>query len=107
MTGCIGCRLPKVTAPSRRSELRCDVLCCRVCWEKFTRYFDVEEHFIPLTEDSYVMRPEAAIEACDENTIGGYLVHLRRLIFVLSLHPRWQALLSGLPLFAKDPHLNA
>lgn len=42
----------------------------QVCWEKFTRYFDVEEHFIPLTEDSYVMRPEAAIEACDENTIG-------------------------------------
>ena len=84
----------------------CDVLCCRVCWEKFTRYFDVEEHFIPLTEDSYIMRPEAAIEACDENTIGGYPAYLRRCNLVLSRHPGQQALLSDLLLPARDPHLK-
>jgi glutamate decarboxylase len=42
----------------------------QVCWEKFTRYFDVEERFVPLTEDCYVTRPEEAVKMCDENTIG-------------------------------------
>lgn len=42
----------------------------QVCWEKFTRYFDVEEKFVHLTTDCFVMTPEKMIEAIDENTIG-------------------------------------
>ena len=42
----------------------------QVCWEKFTRYFDVEERFVHLTNDCFVLTPEKAIELCDENTIG-------------------------------------
>lgn len=42
----------------------------QVCWEKFTRYFDVEEKFVHLTEDCYVLTPEKAIALVDENTIG-------------------------------------
>ena len=46
------------------------VVLVQVCWEKFTRYFDVEERFVPLTEECYVTRPEEAVKMCDENTIG-------------------------------------
>ena len=42
----------------------------QVCWEKFTRYFDVEERFVHLTNDCFVLTPEKAIELVDENTIG-------------------------------------
>ena len=42
----------------------------QVCWEKFTRYFDVEEKFVHLTEGCYVLTPEKAIALVDENTIG-------------------------------------
>lgn len=42
----------------------------QVCWEKFTRYFDVEEKFVHLTNDCFVLTPEKAIELVDENTIG-------------------------------------
>ena len=46
-------------------------MCCmQVCWEKFTRYFDVEERFVHLTNDCFVLTPEKAIELVDENTIG-------------------------------------
>jgi glutamate decarboxylase len=46
-------------------------MCClQVCWEKFTRYFDVEEKFVHLTNDCFVLTPEKAIELVDENTIG-------------------------------------
>ncbi|KAK9828574.1 hypothetical protein WJX72_000821 [[Myrmecia] bisecta] len=42
----------------------------QVCWEKFTRYFDVEERFVDLEEDCFVLTPEKAIKLVDENTIG-------------------------------------
>ena len=42
----------------------------QVCWEKFTRYFDVEEKLAPCSEGCYVMTPEAARSLIDENTIG-------------------------------------
>ncbi|KAK9833735.1 hypothetical protein WJX74_004401 [Apatococcus lobatus] len=42
----------------------------QVCWEKFTRYFDVEEKFVEMEEDCYVLTPEKAIALVDENTIG-------------------------------------
>jgi len=42
----------------------------QVCWEKFCRYFEVEERFVPLEEGQYTMTTEKALELIDENTIG-------------------------------------
>jgi len=42
----------------------------QVCWEKAARYFDVEERFVNVTKDRYVIDPEEAISLIDENTIG-------------------------------------
>ncbi|KAL3472504.1 pyridoxal phosphate-dependent transferase [Aspergillus californicus] len=42
----------------------------QVCWEKATRYFDVEEKYVYCTEDRYVIDPVQAVELVDENTIG-------------------------------------
>ncbi len=42
----------------------------QVCWEKFTRYFDVEPKYIPLAPNQYVITPEQVLEHIDENTIG-------------------------------------
>jgi len=41
----------------------------QICWHKFARYWDIELREVPLGETLY-MTPEAAIERCDENTIG-------------------------------------
>lgn len=41
----------------------------QVCWEKFGRYFDVETRQVPMNT-GYVMTPEEAVAACDENTIA-------------------------------------
>jgi len=41
----------------------------QVCWEKFGRYFDVETRQVPMN-DTFVMTPEEAVAACDENTIA-------------------------------------
>lgn len=41
-----------------------------VTWEKFCRYFEVECRERPLAEGRYVIDPDDAIAACDENTIG-------------------------------------
>lgn len=41
-----------------------------MCWEKFTRYFDVEEKFVTVSEGTYIATPEGVISQCDENTIG-------------------------------------
>jgi glutamate decarboxylase len=40
------------------------------CWEKFTRYFEVEERVVPMTHDRYVMDAEAARGLIDEGTIA-------------------------------------
>ena len=42
----------------------------QVCWEKATRYFEIEEKFIYCTADRYVIDPEEVVSLCDENTIG-------------------------------------
>jgi len=42
----------------------------QVCWEKFANYWDVEQRLAPVTGDVFHLRPEAALELCDENTIG-------------------------------------
>jgi glutamate decarboxylase len=42
----------------------------QVCWEKFCRYWDVEARMVPVSADAPRLTPEAAVEHCDENTIG-------------------------------------
>jgi glutamate decarboxylase len=41
-----------------------------VTWEKFCRYFEVEPREVPLQPGRWVLDPAAAMERCDENTIG-------------------------------------
>jgi glutamate decarboxylase len=40
------------------------------CWEKFTRYFDVEARVVPMTEDSYTLSAADVEANVDENTIA-------------------------------------
>lgn len=42
----------------------------QVCWEKATRYFEIEEKLVYCTADRYVIDPEEAVSLVDENTIG-------------------------------------
>jgi glutamate decarboxylase len=42
----------------------------QVCWEKATRYFEIEEKFVYCTSDRYVIDPEETVALVDENTIG-------------------------------------
>jgi glutamate decarboxylase len=42
----------------------------QVCWEKFCRYFEVEERFVHLEEGQYTLTPEKVLDLVDENTIG-------------------------------------
>ncbi len=42
----------------------------QVCWEKFCRYWDVEARLVPVTAQAPHLTPEAAVQQCDENTIG-------------------------------------
>jgi glutamate decarboxylase len=40
------------------------------CWEKFTRYFDVEARVVPMTEDAYTLSAADVEAQVDENTIA-------------------------------------
>ncbi len=40
------------------------------CWEKFARYFDVEERVVPMAHDRYVLDAAGVREHVDENTIA-------------------------------------
>ncbi|KAI5458141.1 pyridoxal phosphate-dependent transferase [Mariannaea sp. PMI_226] len=42
----------------------------QVCWEKATRYFEIDEKLVYCTTDRYVMDPDECVDLCDENTIG-------------------------------------
>jgi glutamate decarboxylase len=42
----------------------------QVCWEKATRYFEIEEKLVYCTPDRYVIDPEETVNLIDENTIG-------------------------------------
>jgi glutamate decarboxylase len=42
----------------------------QVCWEKASRYFDIDEKYVFCTEERYVLDPEEAVKLIDENTIG-------------------------------------
>jgi glutamate decarboxylase len=55
-----------------RSTATPNIVCgpVQVCWEKFARYFDVELREVPMSDDSYVLTPDAVIDRCDENTVA-------------------------------------
>lgn len=42
----------------------------QVCWEKATRYFEVEEKLVYCTPDRFVIDPKETVDLVDENTIG-------------------------------------
>jgi glutamate decarboxylase len=42
----------------------------QVCWEKFAKYWNVEMRLVPMEGDRFHLSAEAAVEHCDENTIG-------------------------------------
>ncbi|KKA30678.1 hypothetical protein TD95_003357 [Thielaviopsis punctulata] len=42
----------------------------QVCWEKATRYFEIEERFVDCTRERFVLDPEETVSLVDENTIG-------------------------------------
>ncbi|MFD7747027.1 glutamate decarboxylase [Streptomyces sp. NPDC059698] len=42
----------------------------QVCWEKFCDFWEVEARQVPMDGDRFHLDPAAAVELCDENTIG-------------------------------------
>ncbi|MGY6024072.1 glutamate decarboxylase [Streptomyces spinosirectus] len=42
----------------------------QVCWEKFCNFWEVEARLVPMEGDRFHLDPQAAVELCDENTIG-------------------------------------
>ncbi|KAI1866270.1 uncharacterized protein JN550_007658 [Neoarthrinium moseri] len=42
----------------------------QVCWEKATRYFEIDEKLVYCTPDRYVIDPQETVDLVDENTIG-------------------------------------
>ncbi|PHH90022.1 hypothetical protein CDD83_4706 [Cordyceps sp. RAO-2017] len=46
----------------------------QVCWEKATRYFEIEERFVFCAPDRFVVDPGLMVDLCDENTIGCVLI---------------------------------
>ncbi|KAJ8121697.1 hypothetical protein ONZ43_g1919 [Nemania bipapillata] len=42
----------------------------QVCWEKATRYFEVEEKLVYCTPERFVIDPVQTVDLVDENTIG-------------------------------------
>ncbi|RCI17304.1 hypothetical protein L249_3237 [Ophiocordyceps polyrhachis-furcata BCC 54312] len=46
----------------------------QVCWEKATRYFDIEDKFVYCAPERFVVDAETMVDMCDENTIGCVLI---------------------------------
>ncbi|MDA4133874.1 MAG: pyridoxal-dependent decarboxylase [Thaumarchaeota archaeon] len=42
----------------------------QVCWEKATRYFEIDEKLVYCSPDRFVIDPEETVRLVDENTIG-------------------------------------
>lgn len=42
----------------------------QVCWEKATRYFEIDEKLVYCDQDRYVIDPKQVVDLVDENTIG-------------------------------------
>jgi glutamate decarboxylase len=40
-----------------------------VCWEKFAKYFDVEQRLVPMEKGDYILTAKKVAENIDENTI--------------------------------------
>ncbi|PFH56748.1 hypothetical protein XA68_16051 [Ophiocordyceps unilateralis] len=46
----------------------------QVCWEKATRYLDIEERLVYCAPDRFVVDPAQMVDLCDESTIGCVLI---------------------------------
>src|SRR5579875_1692905 len=55
--------------PSRRPNLVMGAN-VQVCWEKFCNYWEVEPRLVPMEGDRFHLTADAALEHCDEDTIG-------------------------------------
>ncbi|MEM0909106.1 MAG: glutamate decarboxylase [Pseudomonadota bacterium] len=53
--------------PTDKPNLVCGPV--QVCWEKFCRYFEIEQRQIPMEPGQYAMDPQRMLDAVDENTI--------------------------------------
>ncbi|MEU9731265.1 glutamate decarboxylase [Streptomyces sp. NPDC048002] len=42
----------------------------QVCWEKFCNFWEVEARLVPMEGERFHLDPQAAVDLCDENTIG-------------------------------------
>ncbi|MGW2553379.1 glutamate decarboxylase [Streptomyces sp. NPDC001635] len=42
----------------------------QVCWDKFCNFWEVEARQVPMEGDRFHLDPQAAVDLCDENTIG-------------------------------------
>ncbi|MFC5803023.1 glutamate decarboxylase [Streptomyces formicae] len=42
----------------------------QVCWDKFCNFWEVEPRLVPMEGDRFHIDPQAAVDLCDENTIG-------------------------------------
>ncbi|PNY26669.1 Glutamate decarboxylase [Tolypocladium capitatum] len=46
----------------------------QVCWEKATRYFEIDEKLVYCTPERFVIDPDEMVSLVDENTIGCVLI---------------------------------
>ncbi|MFD7899843.1 glutamate decarboxylase [Streptomyces sp. NPDC059568] len=42
----------------------------QVCWDKFCDFWEIEPRTVPMEGDRFHLDPQAAVDLCDENTIG-------------------------------------
>ncbi len=42
----------------------------QACWDKFCRYWEIEQRLVPMDGDRFHISPEEATKLCDENTLG-------------------------------------
>lgn len=42
----------------------------QVCWDKFCNFWEVEARLVPMEGNRFHLDPKAAVDLCDENTIG-------------------------------------
>ena len=59
----------------------------QVCWEKFCNFWEVEMRMVPMEGERFHLDPAAAVELCDENTIG--VVAILGSTFDGSYEPVW------------------
>ncbi|GAA4651817.1 glutamate decarboxylase [Kistimonas scapharcae] len=57
----------------------------QICWDKFCRYFDVEQRQIPIKKNEVGITADQIADFCDENTIG--VVPTQGLTYTLAYEP--------------------